>query len=124
MRQLKLGSRGSDVITLQQKLKILADGHFGPITEKFVERFQLDKVKNDYLVHVSTISIQTGTRANAESDCRAVMQICDNNNKCCQTRTDGGGLDIGGRNDREKGQLDTYTGSSLLNTCSWVGIIW
>ena len=43
MRQLKLGSRGSDVITLQQKLKILADGHFGPITEKFVERFQLDK---------------------------------------------------------------------------------
>ena len=43
MRQLKLGSRGSDVITLQQKLKILADGHFGPITEKYVERFQLDK---------------------------------------------------------------------------------
>ena len=43
MRQLKLGSKGSDVITLQQKLNLLADGHFGPITEKYVERFQLDK---------------------------------------------------------------------------------
>ena len=50
---------------------------------------------------MSTISIQTGTRANAGSDCRAVMIICDNTNKCCQTRTDGGGLDIEGRNDRE-----------------------
>ena len=73
---------------------------------------------------MSTISIQTVSRANAGSDCRAVMTICDINNKCCQTRTDGGGLDIEGRNDRESGQLDTYTGSTLLNTCSWVGIIW
>ena len=43
MKQLKLGSRGLDVKTLQNKLKILVDGHFGPMTEKAVERFQLDK---------------------------------------------------------------------------------
>ena len=41
MRQLKRGDKGSDVITLQNKLGILADGHFGPVTEKHVERFQL-----------------------------------------------------------------------------------
>ena len=41
MRQLKLGDRGSEVKTLQNKLGILVDGHFGPITEKHVERFQL-----------------------------------------------------------------------------------
>ena len=43
MRQLKLGSKGSDVVTLQTKLKISADGHFGPITEKAVENYQLNK---------------------------------------------------------------------------------
>lgn len=43
MRQLKLGSRGKDVETLQAKLKIHVDGHFGPITEKAVERYQLAK---------------------------------------------------------------------------------
>ena len=41
MRQLKLGDRGSEVKTPQTKLGILVDGHFGPITEKHVERFQL-----------------------------------------------------------------------------------
>jgi len=43
MRQLKIGSKGSDVVTLQKKLGISADGHFGPITEKAVEKFQLSK---------------------------------------------------------------------------------
>lgn len=43
MRQLKLGSKGSDVITLQNKLGLTNDGHFGPLTEKAVEKFQLDK---------------------------------------------------------------------------------
>ena len=43
MRQLKLGSKGSDVKTLQAKLGLTDDGHFGPITERAVEKFQLDK---------------------------------------------------------------------------------
>ena len=51
------------------------------------------------------------------------MDICDNTTECCQTRTDGSGLDIDGQDDRATGQLDTYTGSTLLNTCSWVGTI-
>ena len=43
MRQLKLGSKGPDVKTLQAKLGLTDDGHFGPITERAVEKFQLDK---------------------------------------------------------------------------------
>mgnify|MGYP001250617512 CR=1 FL=1 len=43
MKPVKIGDRGKDVITLQTKLGITADGHFGPQTEKAVERFQLDK---------------------------------------------------------------------------------
>ena len=43
MKQLKKGDRGSDVKTLQTKLGLSVDGVFGPITEKAVERFQLDK---------------------------------------------------------------------------------
>ena len=43
MKQLKKGSRGSDVKTLQTALGLTADGVFGPLTEKAVERFQLDK---------------------------------------------------------------------------------
>ena len=43
MRQLKIGSNGSEVAALQNKLGLKADGMFGPNTEKAVERFQLDK---------------------------------------------------------------------------------
>ena len=43
MKQLKKGSRGSDVKTIQTALGLTADGVFGPLTEKAVERFQLDK---------------------------------------------------------------------------------
>ena len=43
MRQLKIGSTGPDVRTLQSKLGTSPDGIFGPKTEKRVERFQLDK---------------------------------------------------------------------------------
>ncbi len=43
MKQLKKGDRGSDVKTLQTALGLTVDGVFGPLTEKAVERFQLDK---------------------------------------------------------------------------------
>ena len=37
---LKLGSRGPAVVELQRKLRISADGVFGPMTERAVKRFQ------------------------------------------------------------------------------------
>lgn len=40
MNTLKLGSRGSDVVTLQKKLNLQADGIFGPLTEEAVKEFQ------------------------------------------------------------------------------------
>ena len=41
---------------------------------------------------VSTISIQTGWQDAAESDCDAVMEICDSLGNCCKTSTDGQGI--------------------------------
>lgn len=40
MTTIKLGSRGTDVKTLQSKLNLVADGIFGPITEEAVKDFQ------------------------------------------------------------------------------------
>lgn len=40
MTTLKLGSRGNEVKTLQNKLNIVADGIFGPKTEEAVKNFQ------------------------------------------------------------------------------------
>lgn len=40
MTTLKLGSRGAEVKTLQQKLNLKADGIFGPATDKAVKEFQ------------------------------------------------------------------------------------
>lgn len=40
MTTLKLGSKGSEVKTLQSKLNLVADGVFGPITEEAVKDFQ------------------------------------------------------------------------------------
>lgn len=43
MTTLKKGSRGNDVKTLQQKLNLIPDGIFGPITEEAVKSFQKSK---------------------------------------------------------------------------------
>lgn len=40
MTTIKLGSRGNDVITLQKKLNLQADGIFGPLTDEAVREFQ------------------------------------------------------------------------------------
>lgn len=37
---IRKGSRGNDVVALQQKLKLIPDGIFGPITEEAVRAFQ------------------------------------------------------------------------------------
>lgn len=40
MQTVKMGSRGNDVVTLQQKLSLIPDGIFGPITDEAVRTFQ------------------------------------------------------------------------------------
>ena len=40
MNTIKKGSRGADVVTLQKKLNLIADGIFGPITDEAVRDFQ------------------------------------------------------------------------------------
>ena len=55
MKLLKKGDKGPDVVNLQQKLKITADGIFGPQTEKAVIRFQLHRgLKPDGIVGIKT----------------------------------------------------------------------
>ena len=66
---------------------------------------------------VSSISIKTGSIQKAESDCKAVMEICDVERNCCQTSVDGRGLDNPG-SDRQRGKTDVYTTPSLLGNCA------
>ena len=75
MKQLKRGSRGPDVITLQNKLKITADGDFGQLTERTVERFQLDKalmitgvVDNDMWVLLLNLQSYDGDEIDEDTD--------------------------------------------------------
>lgn len=70
------------------------------------------------LVGVSEISIMTGSRPDSQSDIRAVLRICDINNSCCETSSQGNGLDDLSKNDRESGQLDTYSSPAMLHTCT------
>jgi len=62
---------------------------------------------------VSAISINTGTVANAESDCAAYLKICDNKGICCTTSN----LDNPG-DDRVSGQTDVYTKQTILGSCA------
>ena len=43
MKLLKKGSKGQEVVRLQSILKLKPDGHFGPLTEKAVIKFQLSR---------------------------------------------------------------------------------
>ena len=70
-------------------------------------------------MQVSSIAIRTGTVQNAESDCRAVMEICDKDGHCCQTTPNGKGLDHPGK-DRRSGQTDIYTSTAVLGNCAEV----
>ena len=62
---------------------------------------------------MSAISINTGTVANAESDCAAYLKICDNKGICCTTSN----LDNPG-DDRVSGQTDVYTKQTILGSCA------
>ena len=66
---------------------------------------------------MSTIAIKTGTEKNAGSNARVVVEICDSQSTCCQTSSDGSGLDNPGK-DRKKGQTDVYTNSAILGNCA------
>lgn len=58
MNILKIGSRGTDVKTLQQKLNLSVDGIFGPVTEEAVRSFQKAKgVTADGVVGPNTWSL-------------------------------------------------------------------
>ena len=73
---------------------------------------------------MSEISIRTGGKPNGASACKAVLTVCDMNNNCCQTTSDGLGLDDLSKKDRQTNQTDTYSSAALLNTCSKVCIIY
>ena len=66
---------------------------------------------------MSTIAIKTGTEKHAESNARVVVEICDSQGTCCQTSSDGRGLDNPGQ-DRKIGQTDVYTNSAILGNCA------
>ena len=68
-------------------------------------------------VHVSTIATKTGTVDHAGSNARVVVEICDSQGACCQTSSDGKGLDHPGE-DREIGQTDVYTNTAILGNCA------
>ena len=70
-------------------------------------------------VQVSGIVIKTGTVPNAQSNCSAVMEICDKDRHCCQTTPNGKGLDHPGK-DRGSGQTDIYTNTAILGNCAEV----
>ena len=69
---------------------------------------------------MSEISIKTGDNSAGNSACKAVLKICDMNNNCCQTTSNGFGLDDMSKQDRQTNQTDTYSRAAILNTCSKV----
>lgn len=62
---LKKGDRGPDVILLQKKLNTIPDGIFGPMTEKAVFRYQLEKnLRVDGIVGPKTWEMLIMSRTN------------------------------------------------------------
>lgn len=71
MNTLKLGSRGSDVITLQKKLNLQADGIFGPLTEEAVKEFQ----KANGLSVDGIVGAKTWAKLNVSSNKRNIKEL-------------------------------------------------
>ena len=67
--------------------------------------------------HVSTIASKTGTVKHAASKSRVVAEICDAQGTCCQTSSDGRGLD-NSKVVRQAGQTDVYGNTTILGSCS------
>ena len=66
---------------------------------------------------MATITVKTSAEVYADSSARVVLDLCGSEGGCCQTSTDGGGLDNPGE-DRRKGQIDVYTATSILGNCA------
>ena len=66
---------------------------------------------------MSTIASKTGTVKYAGSKSRVVAEICDAQGTCCQTSSDGRGLD-NSKVVRQAGQTDVYTDTAILGSCS------
>ena len=66
---------------------------------------------------MAAITTKTGTMSSADSSARVVLELCGSGGGCCQTSTDGRGLDNPGE-DRRKGQTDVYTATSILGNCA------
>ncbi len=79
-KALKRGSRGRAVKAVQRRLRLAADGVFGPATERAVKRFQRRKgLTADGIVGAATaralgLRIATGTRRSASGSPTATLE--------------------------------------------------
>lgn len=71
MKTLKLGSRGTDVIALQKKLNLQADGIFGSITEEAVKEFQ----KANGLSVDGIVGAKTWAKLNVSTNKRNIKEL-------------------------------------------------
>ena len=71
MDTLKLGSRGTDVITLQKKLNLHQDGIFGSLTEEAVKEFQ----KSNGLTVDGIVGTKTWAKLGVTSNNRNIKEI-------------------------------------------------
>lgn len=71
MDTLKLGSRGTDVITLQKKLNLHQDGIFGPLTKEAVKEFQ----KSNGLTVDGIVGAKTWAKLGVTSNNRNIKEI-------------------------------------------------
>ena len=62
------------------------------------------------------IAIKTGGAPHSGSTCHVVMEVCDGYGWCCHTSSEG--LDNPGHVDRETGETDIYTNTTILGNCA------